>query len=190
MSLRLRIGAAALLLVGLLVGLVVRETAARAAGREVRLPMEAVDPRELLTGHYIDLQLTQAIPPGQSCPPGTEAVRNDPGWIALSPSPTGDRVSGFAATRPAAARLGQVTVKGRLFCYVGASDSPGRLTLDIGVRRFHADQRQAEAFDKALAERRRGEPPSAFAIVSVGADGTPRLKGVIIAGQRADLTWN
>lgn len=190
MSLRLRIGAAALLLAGLLVGLVVRETAARAAGREVKLPMEAVDPRDLLTGHYIDLQLTQAIAPGQPCPPGTEAVRNEPGWIAVGPTPTGDRVSGFAPTREAATRLGPVVMKGRLFCYVGASDSPGRLSLDIGVRRFHADQAQSEAFDKALAERRRGEPPTAFAVVSVGADGTPRLKGVIIAGRRADLTWN
>lgn len=189
MKLPVRIWAAAVLLVLLLGGLVIRETRARAAGVEVRLPMEAVDPRALLTGQYVSLQLTQALEPGKPCPPGAVGA-NSPGWIALTPSPSGDRVSGFAPTRAQAARLGPVTLKGKLFCWSSRAgeDRPGGVTLDIGVRRFHADQRQAQALDKALQERRTGEA-SAFAVVSVGGDGTPRLKGVIVNGRRTDLSW-
>ncbi len=61
--------------------------------------------------------------------------------------------------------------------------------MDIGIRRFHASQEEAEAFDKALLNRKVGEV-SAWAIVSVGEDGRGRLKGVIVGDHRADLTWN
>jgi hypothetical protein len=188
MSLAIRIWAAALLLTLLLVGLVVRETQARAAGREVRLAMQTVDPRDLLTGHYVELQLTEALPPGQACPPGLADAPNRPGWLALTPGPQFTRVSGFAATRAEAARLGPVVMRGKAYCYAAPerNDTAGSVTLDIGVRRFHADQAQAESLAKGLAERRRGDA-TAFAVVSVGEDGKARLKGVIVGGRRADL---
>ena len=64
------------------------------------------------------------------------------------------------------------------------------VTLDIGVDRFHADQDEAERIERALRARRAdGSAPSAFAVVSVGADGRARLKGVIVDGRRTDLTW-
>lgn len=62
------------------------------------------------------------------------------------------------------------------------------VTLDIGVDRFHADQDEALAIEKALRQRRQGEAP-AFAVVSIGDDGRARLKGVIVDGKRTDLTW-
>ncbi|HEX5379949.1 MAG TPA: GDYXXLXY domain-containing protein [Phenylobacterium sp.] len=189
-SLTVRILGAAALLVALLVALVVRENHARATGREVRLPMEAVDPRDLLTGHYVALRLTQLAPAGQPCPPGSSTMEK-PGWIALTPTATGDRVTGAGADRAAAAKYGPILLRGTARCFGDSSDPAdrARITLDIGVDRFHADQRQSEAFDKALRDRKVGEA-SAWAIVSVGQDGKGRLKGVIIDGQRADLTWN
>jgi hypothetical protein len=63
---------------------------------------------------------------------------------------------------------------------------PGLEVASIGVSRFHIDQKRAEAMEKALRDRN-AQP--AYAVVSVGDDGKARLKGVIIGGQRADLTW-
>lgn len=189
-SLTMRILGAAAVLVALLVGLVVRENQARAAGREVRLLMEAVDPRELLTGHFVALRLSQLQAPGQACPPGSGTMMK-PGWIALTPGPTGDRVTGVGSDRASAARFGPVQMRGKANCW-GDSHDPtdrARVAIDIGVNRFHASQAQSEAFDKALRERKVGES-TAWAIVSVGQDGKARLKGVIIGGKRADLSWN
>ncbi len=189
-TLTLRIMGAALLLVALLVGLVVRENLARNAGREVRLPMEAVDPRELLTGHYVALRLSQLQAPGQPCPPGSGTMMK-PGWVALTPSPTGDRITGVGSDRASAARFGPVQMRGKANCWGDPHDpnDRARVAIEIGVNRFHASQAQSEAFDKALRERKVGES-TAWAIVSVGEDGKARLKGVIIGGRRADLGWN
>lgn len=186
MSYPIRIGAVALLLVALLVGLVVRETSARAQGTELRLTVQALDPRDLLTGHYAALDLGQSLDAGQTCPPGL-GLELKPGWIAFTPGPVSARVTGFAGDRAAASRLGPVVAKGRASCWRDTDLSvPGRITLDLGVRRFHADQKRAEAVEAALRGR---EPGAAIAVISVGKDGKPRLKGVIIAGQRMDLDW-
>jgi hypothetical protein len=186
-----RILAAAVLLALVLAGLVIHESRARAAGQEVRLPMEAVDPRSLLGGHYVALQLTQAMAAGQPCPPGLPQGPR-PGWIALVRTPTGERVGGGGATRAEALTHGVIALKGRADCYAApaSGEFPGRITLKIGVDRFHADQKQAQALDAALRGRTPNAPDQAFAVVSVGQDGKARLKGVIVGGQRADLTWD
>lgn len=189
-SLTMRILAAGAVLVALLIALVVRETGARNAGREVRLPMEAVDPRELLTGHYVALRLTQLQAAGQPCPPGSGTMLK-PGWIAVTPGPRGDRITGAGPDRAAAAKYGPVQMKGVARCWGDSHDPTDRasVAIDIGVKRFHADQKQSEAFDKALSERKVGDA-TGWAIVSVGEDGKARLKGVIIGGHRVDLSWN
>ena len=95
-----RILGAGLLLVAMLVGLVVFESRARTAGQEVVLAMEAIDPRNLLTGHYVLLRLTQALPPGQSCPPRTQAY-GEGGWLALRADGVQHRFVGAGPTRDA-----------------------------------------------------------------------------------------
>ena len=188
-SLPLRIAAAAAVLVLLLVGVVLRENGARAAGREVLLPMEAVDPRDLLTGHYVALRLSQQLALGQSCP--RERTSEEGGWIGLKPAGGHYRFVGVGASRQAALAGGaQLAVRGGVYCSRTAfGDAEADVvTLDIGVDRFHADQDEALAIEKALRQRRQGEAP-AFAVVSVGDDGRARLKGVIVDGKRTDLTW-
>ncbi|WP_312160811.1 GDYXXLXY domain-containing protein [Phenylobacterium sp.] len=190
-ALPIRIAAAAAVLALVLVGLVVRENGARAAGREVLLPMEAVDPRDLLSGHYVALRLSQRLPLGLPCPKEASAYESGR-WIGLQPADGHHRYAGVGATRQAALAGGaDVAVRGGVYCSrmaLGNADADV-VTLDIGVDRFHADQDEAQAIDKALAQRRPGEAPSAFAVVSVGQDGRARLKGVIVGGKRTDLTW-
>ncbi|MDD3838078.1 MAG: GDYXXLXY domain-containing protein [Phenylobacterium sp.] len=178
-SLPLRILVAGAGLALALVGLVVAEGQARARGQEVRLAMEAFDPRSLLTGHYAALQLVHALPEGVPCPDG-----GDQGWLALTPNGPVHRLAGAAATREAALKLGPVAVRGEASCLGG---EPTRVALDIGIDRIHADQEEAQAIEAAL----RGGPEAAeaVAIVSVGRDGRARLKGVIAGGRRTDLDW-
>lgn len=199
-GLPVRIMAAAVLLTLGLVGLVVREGVARAQGREVLLPIEAYDPRSVLSGHYVEFQVRDRLPAGTPCPPGVpEVAPPKPGWIALAPAGGRHRAVGMADSRAGALKLGPVAVRGRLSCAVmpgifgrppGGAEPP-RLateTLEIGVHRFHIDQAQAEAMAKALT---RAEPGTAesLAVVSVGRDGKARLKGVVIDGARTDLDW-
>ena len=189
-NLPLRIAAASAVLVLLLVGVVLRENGARATGREALLPMEAVDPRDLLTGHYVALRLTQQLALGQPCP-RERSTFEDGGWIGLKPAGGHYRFIGVGASRQAALAGGaELAVRGGVYCSRTAfgNTESDVVTLDIGVDRFHADQDEAQAIEKALRERRQGEAP-AFAVVSVGADGRARLKGVIVGGKRTDLTW-
>jgi len=189
-----RIGAAGAALAAALVGVLAWEGQARASGREVALPMAAVDPRAPLTGHYVALELQQDLE-GEACPPGTRAdaptgpfdERGRRRWVALRETPAGWRVAGAADTRAEARRLGgAVTVRGTANCYPGG---PGLVELDIGVKRFHAGQREAEAIERRLAERGPGGSARAFALVSVGRDGRARLNGVLIDGRRVELRW-
>jgi hypothetical protein len=190
MSLPIRILAAAGLLITLLVGLVVVEDRARAAGREVVLPMEAVDPRDLLTGHYIDLQLIQRLP-SADCPPNLPNPGR-PGWLALRAAGGRHLLVGGATSREAALRLGDAAVRGTAYC-LSIPDADGRegraAALEIGVRRLHADQDEALAIEAQLRDRRPGAPATAFAVISVGEDGRARLKGIVLDGRRTDLTW-
>lgn len=188
-ALPVRILAAGLLLTAMLVVLVVFEDRARAAGREVALPMEAFDPRSLLTGHYVALQLTQRLAPGQACPSRTQPIQ-DGGWLALRAAD--GRFMGAGDTREAAlAAGGDVAVRGGVYCSRVMIDQAqaDAVILDVGVDRFHADQDEAEAMEKILRARGGGRPAPAFAVVSVGQDGRARLKGVILDGKRTDLTW-
>lgn len=200
-----RILAAALVLALGLVGLVIREGVARAQGTEVRLEMAGYDPRSLLSGHYVQFQLRSDQPPGTPCPPGSNDFAGDLDWVALSRR--GDRhvPTGAAHSRAAAARLGDLAVRGRLAC-VGPDPSGGgrptvvavpivprsegetSISADLGLDRAHFDQRQAEALELVLRAAGEDAPP-AYAVVSIGRDGRARLKGLVVGGQRADLDW-
>ena len=189
-----RILAAALLLTTALIGLVLRENHLRDAGREAILSIDAVDPRDLLTGHYVALRITEARPDLTLCPKGLPTP-DEPGLMRLAPGPDGRhhlvtgspvrgevKVTGFADCQ-------DITLSERVPPVPGgpALAAPPIVTLDIGVDRYHADQDEAEAIDKVLRNR---NPGSAAIVVSVGPDHRARLKGLILNGKRTDITWN
>ena len=189
-----------------LIGLVVSESLARAAGTEVILSMETVDPRAILSGHYVTVSLTEPIPAGQTCPPGTAddgsgaismfgGARTGPTmWIALARR--GDRFTavGAAADRRAAARYAPLLARGGAACTApegprdkDAPATPGTLRLNLGIDRFYVNQAEAERIATLL---RTGGPAGAgpvSAIVSIGRDGHARLKGLLVEGRRLEL---
>lgn len=164
-----------------LIGLVVSEGAARSSGQEVLLPIEAVDPRSLLSGHFVRINLTQRLAEGEVCPQ-SEGDR----WVALRPQGRTHRVAGAAGSRERAQLLGPLPVLGSFTCAEGA---PGWLQLNIGIDRFHINQTDAEHIERVLREQSPGKETSAFAIVSIGRDGVARLKGLEIEGERLELSW-
>ena len=78
----IRILIVAALCVLALIGLVVRESMARASGTEVLLAMEAVDPRALLSGHYVIVALREELSAEDAC--WSEQSREP--WLGLAPS--------------------------------------------------------------------------------------------------------
>jgi|CXWL01.1.fsa_nt_gi hypothetical protein len=180
-----------------LVGLVVNESIARDRGVETLLPMEAVDPRSLLSGHYVIVQLRETIEPGAPCFTNDENAQ----WVALTPN--GETVNGaaiysLAAAAPTRAEVpttpSAVLARGSFYCAEptapadGFAGSPGWIDLSLGIDRFHINQAEAERIDRVL--RTRGEQTKVHAIVSIGEDGRARLQGLMVDGERLDLGWN
>lgn len=187
-----RIMAVAALCAAALVALVVSESMARAGGQEALLPMEAVDPRALLQGHYVQLNLIQRLEANAPCP----HVEDGAEWLAFYRGE--DEVLTFAGganSREGAQQIAPVPIKGTFTCsepVIGAEGDPGMpgwVQLDLGIDRFYIDQAEAERIERVLREQRPEQATRAFAIISVSRDGRARLKGLIVDGQRLDLNW-
>jgi len=196
-SVPVRIVAAALVLALALVGLVVREGVARAAGQEVRLAITGYDPRSLLTGHYVQFRLQDTLPQETVCRVVEQQLRGRPDtWFAVRREGDGHRIVTAAPSRAAALRLGEVAVRGSAECYGIVTRRPGQppevsstsVSLGVGVDRIHLEQREAKALETALRDRI-GEPQASWAVLSVGRDGKARLKGLIVGDKRTDLDW-
>lgn len=178
------------LCVAALIGLVVSESSARDSGQEVLLRMEAVDPRALLSGHYVDINLTQRLDAGAPCPPEGEWR-----WIALRQDREAYVLVGGAASRDQAQQVGPLPVRGGFTCTPpidmvdGSPSAPGWVRLDIGVNRFHINQTDALRIEEVLRAQRVNEATRAYAIISVGRDGRARLRGIMVDGERLELSW-
>ena len=203
LTLAQRILAAGALCLAALVGLVVMEGRARAAGVEVLLPMRPVDPRGLLTGHYIQLSFANRLEPGRACPPLTAPTEGPTGWrdkppetwLALNRDGDVHVLTGEYATRKEAAAAGEIVVRGSARCtsqfWPSRNGDSGEestvVVMDLGVDRFHADQDEAERLEKIL--RNRDQIERMNAILSVSPDGAVRTKGITVDGKRVELTW-
>lgn len=186
-----RILIVAVLCIAFLIGMVVREGAARSGGQEVTLAMAAVDPRALLSGHYVIIDPRAPLAAGEACPAIPEGAR----WIALASDGAHHRPVGAALTREAALALGPIAVRGELTCFPppaageGSPAIPGQISADVGVYRYYAAQAEAQRIEAMLREQAPGEPTRIYAILSIGADGRARLKGLLVDERRLELGW-
>lgn len=187
-----RILAVAALCAAALVGLVISEGLARERGQEALLPIEAVDPRSLLQGHFVELRMIQRLDEGQACPQADEGT----GWVAFT---RGDNdvltFVGGARSREAAQQIAPAPVKGSFVCNEPVADAegeliaPGWVQLDLGIDRFHINQADALRIERILREQRPEQATRAFALVSIGRDRRARLKGLIVDDERFELSW-
>jgi hypothetical protein len=193
--------AAALAIVGL-IGLVAHEGWARANGKEVLLAMETMDPRSLLSGDFVQIELREVVPPGGACPPGVDPIGSFPypkgppvRWIALAPRAGHYAAVGAAQTRAAAARYGLLLVRGKADCeppqpaQEGQAAQAGWLDLDLGDNRFYADEAEVKQINDVLDDRRTSAGATVTAIMSIGDDGRARLKGLMVGARRIELSF-
>jgi hypothetical protein len=173
-----------------LVALVITEGYAREGGQEITLPMEAVDPRSLLSGHYVQLNFTDRLEGDETCP-----AAGDWEWVLLQREGDIYVATAGAVSRSEAERLGSLPVQGTFNCNpptpatADVPAMPGWLSLDLGVDRFHINQTDALRIEQVLREQNPDEETRAFAVLSVGRDGRARLKALLIDGERFDLNW-
>jgi hypothetical protein len=187
----LRVASVALVCVLILIGVVITEGIARRGGQEVLLAMEAVDPRSILSGHYVAIDIAERLEPGQHCPP-----EQNEAWVALTRR-GGEiyGVAGGATSRERAQLVGPLPVKATFTCQEpieeapGIEPFPGSIRLDLNIDRFHINQADALRIEGILRDQTFDNPTRAYAIVSVGRDGRARLKGVQIDGERLELSW-
>jgi hypothetical protein len=187
-----------------LIGLVVRETMARTSGTDVQLAMQAIDPRTLLSGHFVYVDLSEALDLREPCPAGlrphpglawgtpTDAASPIAGWVALGAVNEHHRPLAWVRTREEALRIGQVAVRGRAFCEAittGPSPVAGQINTNLGIDRFYTNQADAERIDRVLRETTGESAAAVFAIVNIGRDGRARLKGLNVNGEIIELNW-
>lgn len=210
---------AALCVLGL-IGLVVREgyersRPATADSRDILMQMQAVDPRALLSGHYVivSLQNTLVLPEGVSPCASFAGVSERESWVALadlrpsvraednSPGPHLYSTVGAATTREAAQEIARqaghdgLASRGTAYCSEQADEERGGGLVSIGnvqtelrgVQRFHAPQADAERIDALMREQ--GADAQVYAIVNIGRDGRARLKGLNVNGEVIELNW-
>lgn len=197
----IRILLVAALCVAALIAIVVREGMARDSGREVVMAMAAIDPRALLQGHYVIVALQETLPAEAPCPPTLDAEgffartgEAPTGWLALAAEGDHYVVRGAAQTRGEAAQMGEIVVRGAAACFKpttieGEPPQPGALQAELGVDRFHVNQAEAERIERIMRAQTPGAEARVSAILSIGADGRARMKGLIVDGERLMLDW-
>jgi uncharacterized membrane-anchored protein len=137
------------------------------SGTEVVLATQAIDPRDLLRGHYVTLRLVISDLP--STLPGDRPLPQSPVWVRLAPGPDGLwQATALAATDPDG-----VAIRGT---YLGDYGQTHSLYFDIA--RYYAPKDRALALEDAM---RRG---TVGVILALGPDGVAVLRGVVIDGVR------
>jgi len=195
----LRILIVAALCVAALIGLVVREGMARDAGSEFLLAMAAIDPRSLLSGHYVIVDIREPSTIEAPCAPPEPTAR----WIGFAPNGqivAGARVYSAVSATPERSDASVVpetlVVRGGMTCsppIPAQGDIPaidGWVGVDIGISRFYINQAEAVRIERIMREQNADEATRVYAIVSVGGDGRARLKGLMVDEARLDLGWD
>jgi uncharacterized membrane-anchored protein len=159
------------------------------------LPMQPVDPRSLLSGHYVIVDLQEPLPIDQKCPPISVGFEHQQGasWVAIAPYEGRHRATGAAATKEEAQALGPIVARGTLYCdeptqaAEGVEPSVGRLSAELGPERFYIGMSEAKRIEGLMRGRNLDEPAPVSAILSVDGDGRARLKGLLVEGERLEL---
>jgi uncharacterized membrane-anchored protein len=205
-----------------LIGLVVREGYERSrpstlTSRDVQMEMQAVDPRALLSGHYVivNLRTTLRMPGAANPCVDFAAVSDHESWVALADLTPPSRIDrerigpppfspiGVAATRDAAQQIANrdgrygLAVRGSAYCSEQPDEQHSLGPISVatvqtqlaGVQRFYAPQGEAERIDGLLRNQTGGAPVTISAIVNVGRDGRARLKGLNVNGEIIELSW-
>lgn len=161
-------------------------------GQEVLVPARGYDPRAILLGHYVSLrpdtsrdvtgELAEQI--RDEFEPGEYNSRSEMVWVTLDTGSPDWTITSISQTRPETDSLAMY-VDLRFDRNDENSDTlTYNVTPDMNIDRYYANQKQALEIEDKLRD---GD--EILLIVSIGKDGTPRLKGLQIDGEREIMSW-
>ena len=183
------------LMAAILIGSAAAHQARFAAGRDILVNSQAVDPRALLTGHFARLALQPAAIDAPAA--ATSALKpNARAFVTLEPAgaPGDWRATAISSERPQTA-AGAIVVAVRVTSVMSQESSTGgmaRVDFAWGPDRIYLDQTEALAVEEAArrtVDAPTGAAPRVRAILSLADDGGTLIKGVEIDGRRIETRW-
>lgn len=152
------------------------------AGREITMPVQPLDPRDVFRGDYVTLgydisTLTKAkAPTGKLDGFGSGSTA----FVTLSPQPGGGwSVSGVSEDFPAQVPASDVVLKGRVkSAWARADGSEKTLNVRYGIETYFVPEGTGRDLESKVRDHK------IEAIVAVGADGTAAIKGLVVDGER------
>lgn len=151
-------------------------------GREITMPVQPLDPRDLFRGDYVTLgydisTLTKAKVPTAKL---DGLLRGSTAFVTLTPQPAGGwSVSGVSEDFPAQVPASDVVLKGRVkSAWARADGSEKTLNVRYGIETYFVPEGTGRDLESKVREHK------IEAIVAVGADGTAAIKGLVVDGER------
>ena len=154
-------------------------------GREIKMQVLPVDPRDIMRGDYVTLgygltpmTLTEAQIDG----PLGSIARNSPAFVTLHQGSENTWTVGkVSATYPNAVSAGDVVLRGRVSQrWDGGTPGTVHLNVDFGIEKFFVPEGTGKPIEQQVRDKK------TLALVSVGPDGEAALKGLIIDGERLE----
>jgi uncharacterized membrane-anchored protein len=151
-------------------------------GREITMPVQPLDPRDVFRGDYVTLgydisTLTKAKAPTAKL---DGLLRGSTAFVTLTPQPAGGwSVSGVSEDFPAQVPASDVVLKGRVkSAWARADGSEKTLNVRYGIETYFVPEGTGRDLESKVREHK------IVAIVAVGADGTAAIKGLVVDGER------
>ena len=153
------------------------------SGREITLPVQPLDPRDIFRGDYVTLGYdittlhksnTETDHDFNGFAPGSTA------YVTMIPAPAGGWTeTHVGSVYPSQVAPGEIVLKGRVKT-VWKSENPAESMVNVryGIETYFVP----EGTGRALEDKVRAHKIEA--IVAVAADGTAALKGLIVDGER------
>jgi uncharacterized membrane-anchored protein len=151
-------------------------------GREITMPVQPLDPRDVFRGDYVTLgydisTLTKAKAPTAKL---DGLLRGSTAFVTLTSQPGGEwSVSGVSEDFPAQVPASDVVLKGRVkSAWARADGSEKTLNVRYGIETYFVPEGTGRDLESKVREHK------IEAIVAVGADGTAAIKGLVVDGER------
>jgi uncharacterized membrane-anchored protein len=152
-------------------------------GREITIPVQPLDPRDLFRGNYVTLGYDFTSLRKSSLAPLIDLEGYRAGsdvYVTLHPGAAGAwTVAALTAAYPRDVATGDVVIKGRVkSVWQSENKADALLTVRYGIEAYFVPEGTGRTLETEVREHK------IEAIVAVDASGTAALKGLVIDGER------
>ena len=151
-------------------------------GREITMPVQPLDPRDVFRGDYVTLGYDISTLNKAKVPAGKldGLSKGSTAFVTLSPQPGGGwSVSGLSEKFPGQVPASDVVLKGRIkSAWARADGSEKTLNVRYGIETYFVPEGTGRDLESKVRDHK------IEAIVAVAADGTAAIKGLVVDGER------